>query len=291
MTTLPVAGHTQSSLSSSSPRLARGALRGSGFGSARGAASAAAPRRRRCRAPAGGSRRRRRGGGAVRAAACALHLAQRLLGVRLLQRLGLRLVVVGVARPARGGAPPAAAPAARVARDHRRRRRSGVVVTPAPAARRAGIARRGEAQHLADADQVEVLDAVPGGELAIVEPVVERDLRTACRRASPCRSAAASRAPAPAARRGARRRPARPAARRRRRRAPRPAPACATRTPASSSDERDGAQRRSEQRMRESGGGCEDGGHRRSACGARDVVHARPDSNGTNLTASSVCSR
>ena len=169
VTILPLAGHTQSTLSSPS------AGAGAGFGSTRattgGGSAGGAGDRRGC-----GLRRR---DGAGRAA---LDLAQRLLGVRLLDRLGLRLVGLGVARArasalraalrggARRGAPPRrrrpprlpAAPygAAPFARPRRRRRRFG---------------RRRHPQHLTDADQVDVLDVVPRGELAIVEAVVERD--------------------------------------------------------------------------------------------------------------------
>ena len=169
VTILPLAGHTQSTLSS--PSAGSGAGLGStarddrrrfgcGLGSARG------DRRRRWL-----RRRCRRG--------AALDFAQRLLGIRLLDGLGLRLVGLGVARAGAGGA-GAAGGSGRRRRAPRRRRvpGGGAVRTSALHAggRGAGasVGRR-QAQHLTHADHVEVLDVVPGRELAIVEAMVERD--------------------------------------------------------------------------------------------------------------------
>ena len=128
VTSLPVAGHIQLGASSSSAGLVSGL--GSGFGSAR--AIDGRGDRFRCR------RRRRRGRDA-------LDVAQRLLGVRLLQRLRLRLVVVGVARAraTASGVAERRSGGSRVADPTGGTVRSGVVVTPVAAgAGSPGAARR-----------------------------------------------------------------------------------------------------------------------------------------------------
>ncbi len=158
-TTLPFAGHTQSRRSSSSPSLP--AIRGtSGFGSGLGAGLAAGA------AEATGS------GGAC---ASARHVAHRLLRIRFLERLRLRLVVVRVARDRRGGRCARRRGPGRGLRLDDRRHRAQRRRRHARRRRRL-LTRRAEAKHLPDPNQVDVLDAVPRGELLVVEAVVQRDL-------------------------------------------------------------------------------------------------------------------
>ena len=281
-TTLPAVGQTQSIFSASSAGAGRrfGAQRrgGAGRGSARRRLGARDDRRR------------------LRRGCRALCLAQRLLAVRLLHDLRLRLERVGTASgcadgrtrrrcgcpravPAPGGRPSVATTGGGV--------RSGVVATPGGRGRRLHRARR---------------DAAPArrrsgsGSRCCSRQRVRgsRDRgrarsRTACRRASPCRSEAANRARAPGARprrrRGRRRRRTRGAVLDRRRRARR----------AASQRQQQQCDGGATQRQRQDRGHRWQGrGHRqhRAAAGARTTRRqARPGSNGTNLTASSVCSR
>ena len=260
-----------------------------------------ASRRRRRRSPAGA----RRGRVGLRRAArrCtappwrpsraaaprrARSVAQRLLRIRLLDRLGLRLVVVGVARDAARRGRRMRAAAARPASTRRpaARLRSGVVVTPDGDAT-AGFARRRQPQHLADANHVHVLDVVPRGELAVVEAVSSaiwysvsprltvyvgplrlgvRRRGAACR-ARPAQPAAAAdgRECAVRSSTGARVRDAQPAS------------ASATSTTAARCE-----------RVRIEVSERADGRTSTNRQGHRAIVHASPESNGTNLTASSV---
>ena len=191
-----------------------------------------------------------------------LQLRKRLLRIRKLDRsrLGLEGRGVGAAAGRRRnhrGTHLTGARCHRRGSDQRRRRDAGLA------------AGRAEQQHLADADDVDVLDVVPCRELAVIEAVIKRDLvqRVAAldgvgRR---CRDRLASGQPL-----GGR------CWRHLPRRRKRPALDDRSRRPRHAS----GEQHRNGER-----------GPERCKARAGAINHASPESSGTNLTASYVCSR
>ena len=170
-TTLPAVGQTQSIFSAASSA-------GAGFASAAAAVDAAAGETGRDSAGAGSARATTGGGSGAATARCASR--RRLLAVRLLQQLRLGLQPFGAATGAADGrtrrrcgapAPLAAVDSVATTGGGVAQRRGG----DAGGRRRRRLAGRGEPQHLPDPDQVQVLDVVPAGELAVIEAVIERD--------------------------------------------------------------------------------------------------------------------